>query len=185
MGNAEPFKSSIQVSPLRASPTPVYTYVGLTRCSEASHLWKLLQECGLASRSLSVAIAVFLSRSPMRLAHQNGADTLTSCDLNWLCRQRPHQKNFFTGLYTLKGWPWHYLYLYHRDMVGSKTDTILVPMAVIVINTNQMRTRKNKRFVRLIQGHVLLYEVGIIISFTLQMRKLRHKDVEVLPNGIL
>ena len=70
-------------------------------------------------------------------------------------------------------------------MVGSKTDTVLVAMALIVINTNQMRTRKNKRSVRLIQGHVLLYEVGNIISFILQMRKLRHKDVEVLPNGIL
>ena len=63
MGNPEPFKSSIPVPPLRASPTPVHTYVGLTRCSEVSHLWKLLQECGLVSRSLSVAIAVSFMES--------------------------------------------------------------------------------------------------------------------------
>ena len=32
-------------------------------------------------------------------------------------------------------------------MVRRKSDTVLTPMAVIIINTNQMKTRKNKIFV--------------------------------------
>ena len=66
----------------------------------------------------------------------------------------------FPGLYTPKDGP------DPRDRVGSKTDTILVPVAIIDINTNRMRTRKKTgRIVRLIWGPGWLCDVGIIISF--------------------
>ena len=34
-----------------------------------------------------------------------------------------------------------------REMVRRKSDTILAPMAILIININQMRTRRNKIFV--------------------------------------
>lgn len=89
--------------------------------------------------SLPPAEGFFLSWSPLRSAHQNGADSLTLCDSNGSQRQRPH-KNFAWDSTPASS------DTHTRAMVVSNTDTTLVPTAAVVTDIHRNRTGTKNRW---------------------------------------